>query len=136
MIPLTFLCDEYIDWPKKPFEYIVPPPTSGVGTISPCISYAKSFICHPIDLSLLQKQCRVGLISKWIKETTTTPIDDQIILALRKKTIHDLCRKEVNTNLIKTLSEITSSTKTLHLDSGSLQKTGINQTIAVIKFPQ
>ena len=39
MIPLTFLCDEYIDRPKlteqkNPFEYIVPPPTSGVGTIS------------------------------------------------------------------------------------------------------
>ena len=37
MIPLTFLYDDYIDWPKfseqkKPFEYIVPPPTSGVGT--------------------------------------------------------------------------------------------------------
>ena len=39
MIPLTFLCDEYIDRPKlteqkkNPFEYIVPPPpTSGVGT--------------------------------------------------------------------------------------------------------
>ena len=31
MIPLTFLCDEYIDRPKlteqkNPFEYIVPPP--------------------------------------------------------------------------------------------------------------
>ena len=42
MIPLTFLYDEYIDWPKLseqkkyPFEYIVPPPppTSGVGTIT------------------------------------------------------------------------------------------------------
>ena len=39
MIPLTFLDDEYIDRPKlteqkKPFEYIVPPPTSEVGTIS------------------------------------------------------------------------------------------------------
>ena len=38
MIPLTFLCDEYIDRPKlseqkKTFEFIVPPPTSGVGTI-------------------------------------------------------------------------------------------------------
>ena len=40
MIPLTFLYDEYIDRPKfteqkkkKPFEYIVPSPTSGVGTI-------------------------------------------------------------------------------------------------------
>ena len=37
MIPLTFLCDEYTDRPKlseqkKPFEYIVPPPTRGVGT--------------------------------------------------------------------------------------------------------
>ena len=37
MIPLTFLYDEYIDRPKltgqkKPFEYIVPSPTSGVGT--------------------------------------------------------------------------------------------------------
>ena len=34
MIPLTFLYDEYIDRPKlteekNPFEYIVPPPTSG-----------------------------------------------------------------------------------------------------------
>ena len=34
MIPLTFLYDEYIDRrklteQKKPFEYIVPPPTSG-----------------------------------------------------------------------------------------------------------
>ena len=40
MIPLTFLCDEYIDRPKlteqkNPFEYIVaPPPTSEVGTIN------------------------------------------------------------------------------------------------------
>ena len=38
VIPLLFLYDEYIDRPKlseqkKPFEYIVPPPTSGVGTI-------------------------------------------------------------------------------------------------------
>ena len=39
MIPLTFLYDEYIDRPKlseqkkNPFEYIVPPPTSGVGTM-------------------------------------------------------------------------------------------------------
>ena len=37
MIPHTFLYDEYIGRPnfteqKKPFEYIVPPPTSGVGT--------------------------------------------------------------------------------------------------------
>ena len=37
MIPLTILYDEYIDQPKlteqkNPFEYIVPPPTSGVGT--------------------------------------------------------------------------------------------------------
>ena len=38
MIPLTFLYDEYIDRPKfteqkkNPFEYIVPSPTSGVGT--------------------------------------------------------------------------------------------------------
>ena len=40
MIPLTFLYDEYIDRPKfteqkkNPFEYIVPSPTSGVGTKS------------------------------------------------------------------------------------------------------
>ena len=39
MIPLTFLYDvQDIDQPKlceqkNPFEYIVPPPTSGVGTI-------------------------------------------------------------------------------------------------------
>ena len=37
MIPRTFLYDEYIGRPKfteqkNPFEYIVPPPTSGVGT--------------------------------------------------------------------------------------------------------
>ena len=37
MIPLTNLYEEYIDRPKcseqkNPFEYIVPPPTSGVGT--------------------------------------------------------------------------------------------------------
>ena len=36
-MPLTFLYDEYIDRPvlteqKKPIEYIVPSPTSGVGT--------------------------------------------------------------------------------------------------------
>ena len=35
-MPLTFLYDEYIDRPKlsekkNPLEYIVPPPTSGVG---------------------------------------------------------------------------------------------------------
>ena len=39
MIPLTFLYDEYIYRPKlseqkNPFEYIVPPPASGVGTIN------------------------------------------------------------------------------------------------------
>ena len=41
MIPLTYLYDEYIDRPKfteqkkkNPFEYIVPSPTSGVGTIN------------------------------------------------------------------------------------------------------
>ena len=39
MMLLTFLCDEYIDLSKLseqkiPFEYIVPPPTSGVGTKS------------------------------------------------------------------------------------------------------
>ena len=38
MLPLTFLYDKYIDRPKKfeqkkPAEYIVPPLTSGVGTI-------------------------------------------------------------------------------------------------------
>ena len=37
MIPLTFVYDEYINRSKlseqkNPFEYIVPPPTSGVGT--------------------------------------------------------------------------------------------------------
>ena len=37
MIPLKFLYDEYIDRPKlteqkNPIEYIVPTPTSGVGT--------------------------------------------------------------------------------------------------------
>ena len=42
MIPLTFLYDEYIDRPKfteqkkkNPFEYIVPSPSSGVGTKIP-----------------------------------------------------------------------------------------------------
>ena len=39
MTPLTYLYDEYIDQPKlseqkNPFEYIVPPPTSGVETIT------------------------------------------------------------------------------------------------------
>ena len=38
MIPLTTLYDEYIDRSKlseqkNPFEYIVPPPSRGVGTI-------------------------------------------------------------------------------------------------------
>ena len=38
MIPLTFLYEEYIDGPKlseqkNPFEYLVPSPTSGVGTM-------------------------------------------------------------------------------------------------------
>ena len=38
MIPLTFLYEEYIDRPKlseqkNPFEYIVPPPARGIGTI-------------------------------------------------------------------------------------------------------
>ena len=38
MMLLTILHDEYIDRPKlteqkNPFQYIVPPPTSGVGTI-------------------------------------------------------------------------------------------------------
>ena len=45
MIPLTVLCDEYIDRPKlseqkKPFEYIVPPPTSAVGT-----TITKRYLC-------------------------------------------------------------------------------------------
>ena len=40
MISLIFLYDEYIDRPKlteqkNPFEYIVPSPTSGVGTKKP-----------------------------------------------------------------------------------------------------
>ena len=44
MIPLTFLYGEYIAQPKfseqkKPFEYIVPAPTSGVGTKSFDISF-------------------------------------------------------------------------------------------------
>ena len=58
MIPLTFLYDEYIDRPKlaeqrkNPFEYIVPPTTSGVGTIrsigvrscvSTCVSIVNYF---------------------------------------------------------------------------------------------
>ena len=43
MIPLTFLCDEYIDRPKlteqkNSFEYIVPS-TSGVGTKISIIEY-------------------------------------------------------------------------------------------------
>ena len=39
MIPVSFLYDEYIDrrklteQKKNPFEYIVPPPSRGVGTI-------------------------------------------------------------------------------------------------------
>ena len=38
MLPVSTLCDEYIDRrklteQKKPFEYIVPPPSRGVGTI-------------------------------------------------------------------------------------------------------
>ena len=38
MIPVSTLHNEYIDRPKlteqkKPFEYIVPPPSIGVGTI-------------------------------------------------------------------------------------------------------
>ena len=55
MIPLTFLCDEYIDRPKlteqkNPFEYIVPPPpppppTSGVGTnIATIISEVRALV--------------------------------------------------------------------------------------------
>ena len=41
MIPVSTHYDEYIDWPKlklsdkkNPFEYIVPPPSRGVGTKS------------------------------------------------------------------------------------------------------
>ena len=61
MIPLTFLCDEYIDRPKlteqkNPFEYIVPPPpTSGVGTknkmtvlnFSSAIIHGANNLCRP-----------------------------------------------------------------------------------------
>ena len=48
MIPLTFLYDEYIDRPKlteqkKAFEYTVPPPTSGVGTIK-CVVISNYYI--------------------------------------------------------------------------------------------
>ena len=49
MIVFTFLYDEYIDQPKmseqkNPFEYIVPSPTSGVGTISDNISQRGVFL--------------------------------------------------------------------------------------------
>ena len=48
-IPLTFLYDEYIDWPKlsekkNPVEYIVPPPTSEVGTTKNNIRYITKYI--------------------------------------------------------------------------------------------
>ena len=48
MIPLTFLCDEYIDRPKlsgqkNSFEYIVPPPTSGIGTNNQNFKMNKNF---------------------------------------------------------------------------------------------
>ena len=55
MIPLTFLYDEYIDRPKfteqkkNPFEYIVPSPTSGVGTISVRTFLAQGS-CHHVHV--------------------------------------------------------------------------------------
>ena len=52
MIPLIFLYDEYIDRPKlseqkNPFEYIVPPPTGGVGTTR----NSENFANDPVETS-------------------------------------------------------------------------------------
>ena len=48
MIPVSFLYDEYIDRrklteQKNPFEYIVPPPSRGVGTFM----YKTFVLCEP-----------------------------------------------------------------------------------------
>ena len=69
MIPLTFHYDEYIDQPKlseqkNQFEYIVPPPTSGVGTIigkliSFCFTFIKSaqwFLVYNLNLLNFSKR--------------------------------------------------------------------------------
>ena len=63
MIPLTFLYDEYIDrlkfteQKKNPFEYIVPSPTSGVGTM---IFFVLVFICVCVCVRLC------GLLSVYV----------------------------------------------------------------------
>ena len=55
MIPLTFLYDEYIDRPKfteqkkNPFEYIVPSPTSGVGTRKVTLKSSYPLVTVPIS---------------------------------------------------------------------------------------
>ena len=75
MIPRTFLYDEYIGRPKfteqkKPFEYIVPPPTSGVGTkivrvygfveLNPTPESNSEITCTvPVKLLLLEKMVRI-----------------------------------------------------------------------------
>ena len=51
MIPLTFLYDEEIYWSKvselkNPFDYIVPHPTNGVGTINHLLCRMKAIASH------------------------------------------------------------------------------------------
>ena len=57
MIPVSTLYDEYIDRrklneQKKPFEYIVPPPSRGVGTTSAIVGVNKNDSGGPGDLAL------------------------------------------------------------------------------------
>ena len=66
MIPLTFLYDEYIDRPKfteqkkNPFEYIVPSPTSGVGTKKNVLKARKAKAENAINYS---KKANIQLAS-------------------------------------------------------------------------
>ena len=83
MIPLTFLYDEYIDRPKfteqkkNPFEYIVPSPTSGVGTITSKIGCANPLV--PI-YSLKKKPTvttdNLEKVIGWVFSTEDHPVID------------------------------------------------------------
>ena len=64
MIPLTFLCDEYIYRPKltdkkNPFEYIVPPPpTGGVGTKTNVYLVIKNLMAVMSDIETISDRLK------------------------------------------------------------------------------
>ena len=60
MLPLTTLYDEYVDRPnlseqKNPFEYIIPPPSRGVGKTIWAKNIADDVTCQSMKLKLFTK---------------------------------------------------------------------------------